>query len=281
MRSKSGDTLGIKYNRLTPIEIAGKNKHSKTLVKCLCDCGQECIVIEARVRNGLTQSCGCYKNETTSARTKIDMTGQKLGRLTFIKEVAKPEALSIHWECLCDCGNTAIINGTLARVGHTMSCGCLKQERLLASVTTHGKSSDPTYFLWNGMHQRCYNTKHHSYKNYGERGIKICDRWHDFENFYEDMGDKPEGLSIERLDVNGDYCPENCIWDNSSNQAFNIRLRTNNTSGRTGVTLDEGLWLARIWKNKICYTLGRFEKFEEAVAAREKAELELYGFTKD
>lgn len=124
MKSKSGDTIGTKYNRLTPIEIAGKNKHFKILVKCLCDCGRECIVIESKLRNGTTQSCGCYKSERVSARTKIDMTGQKLGRLTFIREQVVPDSINIHWECLCECGNIALVSGTSARVGHTLSCGC-------------------------------------------------------------------------------------------------------------------------------------------------------------
>lgn len=278
-KSKSGDTVGKKFGMLLVKEVAGKNNHHKTLILCECDCGKECTVIEARVRNGSTASCGCRVGVVARERFFKDMTGQKIGRLTFIKEVKK-DGKGGYWECLCECGNTTITTGTLIRVGHTTSCGCYKWEQIMAAVTSHGQSSNPTYFLWNTMHARCYYEKSNSYPNYGGRGIGVCERWHHFPNFYEDMGDRPEGLSLERVDVNKDYSPENCIWDTPSNQAYNQRLKKNNKSGRSGVSSCEGKWRARIWKDKVCYDLGLFNTFEEACEARELAEIELYGFSK-
>lgn len=278
-KSKSGDTVGKKFSRLLVKEVAGKNVHHKTLVICDCDCGNTCTVIEARVRNGLTASCGCLRDEASRERFFKDMTGQKIKRLTFIKEVRK-EGSGGYWECVCDCGTTCVVDGALVRFGHTTSCGCYKWEQILAAVSSHGQSSNPIYFLWNTMHARCYNENSNSYPNYGGRGIGVCERWHDFPNFYQDMGDKPEGLSLERVDVNKDYSPENCIWDKPSNQAYNQRLKKNNKSGRSGVDSCDGKWRARIWKEKICYSLGLFETFEQACEARESAEIELYGFSK-
>lgn len=280
-KGRSGDTVGKKIGKLLVLETAGKNQHSKHLVKCLCDCGKETIVIESRVRNGLTQSCGCNTAIASRKRFFKDMTGEKIGRLLFIKEVFD-ERPGAYWECLCDCGTVTIVHGGLVRGGHTTSCGCFKTEQILKAVTKHGKSKDLIYFLWNTMMERCYNPNSTSYHKYGERGIKVCERWQVFENFFEDMGDKPDGLSLERIDVNGDYHPDNCKWGTASEQAFNIRKRSNNTSGRTGVDLDaSGLWRARIWKDKKCYKLGYFESYEEACEARSNAELELYGFIKE
>ena len=153
VKSKSGDTVGKKFGRLSVKSIAGKNTHRKTLVRCDCECGRECVVIEARLRNGLTTSCGCRIGEVARERFFKDMTGQKIGRLLFVKEV-KTEHKSTHWECKCDCGNTTVVSGTLVRRGHTTSCGCYKWEQILAAVTKHGQSKNPIYFLWNNPRQK-------------------------------------------------------------------------------------------------------------------------------
>lgn len=120
------------------------------------------------------------------------------------------------------------------------------------------------------------------YIDYKNKNIKVCERWYKFENFYADMGERPEGMSIDRIDPYGNYCPENCRWADTTEQTYNQTRRCNNTSGRTGVRFrhERGKWEARIGyygKKKI---LGMFDTFEEAVAAREKAELELYGYNK-
>lgn len=188
------------------------------------------------------------------------------------------------WLCQCECGNLHTAQGSSVKIGHTLSCGCLQAENTAKANTTHGKSSSKEYFIYHKMINRCYNENDHKYLNYGARGVVVCDRWlKSFSNFYEDMGDKPEGLTLERKEVNGDYEPSNCIWDTPSEQAFNQRRSKANTSGKTGVSFCDkrGLWLAKIWKETKAYYLGAFITFEEAVEARQKAELNLYGYLKD
>src|SRR5690606_2812880 len=115
------------------------------------------------------------------------------------------------------------------RTGKTKSCGCLRIETNISKGTTHGHSGTRTYQAWLNMKSRCSNKKNISYENYGGRGISICDRWlNSFENFLEDMGECPDNLTLERMDVNGNYEPNNCIWEDYSQQLFNQSLRSTN-----------------------------------------------------
>ena len=136
---------------------------------------------------------------------KIDLNKQKFGRLTVIKEAGRDKHRFVLWECLCDCGNICIVTGRRLRSGHTKSCGCLNKER----ITKHGMYKSDVYQSWKYMLYRCNNSKCANYKNYGGRGIKVCDRWHKFENFYEDMGERPIGLSIDRINNNNGYYKDN------------------------------------------------------------------------
>lgn len=151
----------------------------------------------------------------------IDLTGKKYNRLTVIEQKEPDKRGEIQWLCECDCGNTKIVASYNIRKGLVKSCGCYQRDR----VKTHGMSKTTEYLSWQHMKDRCNNPKNKHYHNYGGRGIKVCDRWVDsFENFLEDMGKKPDNsYSIDRMDVNGNYEPDNCRWATYEEQSNNMR----------------------------------------------------------
>ena len=148
---------------------------------------------------------------------RIDLTGYKFGRLTA-QHVVNNSKTGTYWSCLCECGKIANVFIGHLRSGKTNSCGCLA----LDSHRTHGQYRTPAHISWCSMRARCLSKNTNGYDRYGGRGIKICSRWDDFANFLEDMGERPEGQTLDRKDSNGDYTPDNCKWSTLAEQGSNM-----------------------------------------------------------
>lgn len=152
--------------------------------------------------------------------------GQRYGRLLVLaraRSIVRGKRLRIVWQCACDCGSTRDVVGCELRRGSTRSCGCLHLEGLLDRSTTHGRTGTPTYKSWAGLVQRCTNNANPDWAHYGGRGITLAARWRQFSNFLADMGERPPGTTIERVDNDRGYEPDNCVWGTRAQQALNRR----------------------------------------------------------
>lgn len=182
-------------------------------------------------------------------------------------------------EVICDCGTQKTVRASHVDSGSIASCGCYMR----TAHITHGRTGTPEYIVFHGMLQRCNNPNAEQYMDYGGRGIKV--EWESFQDFISDMGEKPTmGHTIERINVHGNYCKENCMWvDDDGLQNYNRTRQSNNTSGRTGVFWQavSGKWAAEIRVAGQKVWLGVFENIDAAIKARELAELKYYGFNKE
>lgn len=154
----------------------------------------------------------------------VEMVGKKYNRLTVSQKYSTDNRGEVLWKCICDCGNEIVALGGNIRSGGTKSCGCLNNERIGDLRRSHNMAKSRIFRIWTGIRKRCNNCKDKSYKHYGGRGINICKRWNIFLNFYNDMKDGyKDNLTIERINVNGNYEPINCIWATAKQQARNKR----------------------------------------------------------
>ena len=210
------------------------------------------------------------------------MTGQRFGRWIVVSQAndyiePKTGQHRSRWNCKCDCENVRdVLANDLIR-GKSKSCGCYKRQISRECHTKHGLCRERVYKVYSGMITRCYNQNEKSYKYYGGRGITVCDEWkNDFKKFHDwaMANGYQDDLTIERIDVNGDYCPENCTWIPFSEQNRNKNDKTNGKVGFRGITITENKkYLVRINQIKI----GRFDDLEKAIIARKQAEIKYWG----
>jgi hypothetical protein len=152
--------------------------------------------------------------------------GQKFGRLTAVSFENHDRHGNVRWNFRCDCGESTVQYVSVARRSKISSCGCRRRELAISNgkqSTTHGMHRTTTYRSWECMCRRCRSPKDKSYKNYGGRGITVSARWDSFENFFADMGERPQGTSLDRINNNGNYEPGNCRWATTQEQAKNKR----------------------------------------------------------
>lgn len=169
-----------------------------------------------------------------------DLTGRQFGKLTVLRADgarARRDYREVLWLCRCDCGVEKTIGSRalLHKVHGSKSCGCVRSQKLVAAAysTKHGLKQHRLYPIWKTMRMRCNNPNNHKYANYGGRGIRVCERWSDFKTFLDDMGPSfTEGLSLDRIDVNGHYEPGNCRW-----ATYKVQANNRERSGRLQVVV--------------------------------------------
>lgn len=172
-------------------------------------------------------------------KVKYDLTGLRVGKLRVLERtdnVGKQPA----WRCVCDCGNEHTVMGMYLRRGTIDDCGCMRGAKMIAALGTHGMTNSPEFRSWLSAKYRCTNPSSKQWPSYGGRGITVCDRWlESFENFYADMGPRPKGTSLDRIDNNGNYEPGNCRWADQRTQSNNRRSNVVLTLGGETKTLKQ------------------------------------------
>lgn len=280
---KLKDLVGTKIKFITVVsrfEEKEDDTADTALWKVSCECGDEAVYKHKELTSKKKSTCGC------GIRTLNYQPGNRYGLLTIVEEGPRHSYANKRqvW-CKCDCGNenlTLVTTNNLVS-GNTTSCGCVGE----ASRKTHGMSNTRTYQIHEGMLRRCKPELAEDFPYHAGKGIKVCADWNprlggSFENFFNDMGEAPEGMSLDRIEVDGDYCKENCRWATNSIQGYNKGLDPNNSSGKSGVSFytRQGKWSAEIHVENEHIRLGMFANFEDAVKAREEAEIKYYGWNK-
>lgn len=292
--SKLKDLTGEVFGELTVISrtdnYVSPRGQNQTRWLCRCSCGNDTLKTSTELKSKtVTKSCGCKTPKRQIERPPLK-AGEKFNNLTVVVDEYKDSTGRYLVACQCDCNSPAFevrVDSLLSN--NTKSCGCLKVATIKKASTTHGQSDERIYRIYHAMVSRCYNENHVGYSEYGGRGIKVCDRWLEpdgegFLNFVRDIGKfYADNLTLERINTNKNYSPENCKWEGRSVQAFNRRPTRVNTSGRTGVFWYESRqrFVVKITKDGKEHWGGQYISFEQACSAASELEVKLFGFCRD
>lgn len=261
--------IGNTFGKLTVIS------RSEGKWNCTCSCGGSKSTLTSALLRGLVKSCGCLNSDVAKARQLEVNVGDRYGRLVVVSEAERVEAYKKHrrFNMLCDCGGTTTATLSALETGTTRSCGCYHRQSVSERFTTHGMTGTPTYASWWAMLQRVASVTHRNAKHYALRGITMDPRWQEFENFYTDMGERPEGLSLDREDNDGGYCKSNCRWATTLEQSHNKERKGSKKRGvRPATTAGKFIATIRIPLTEQTKYLGTFDTYEDAVASRLAAE---------
>ena len=264
---------GTKIGKLVLLRFLGRNKHSKKVWLCQCECGNTCERVEGNLKNTAIPHCGCSPHWRGTNKRFVDLSGEKFGKLTVIEHKGKDKYSHNLWLCQCECGEYIVSETNSLNTGKAQSCGCMRKELLIERSTTHNHSNTRIYNIYHGMVDRCYKVNDPDYTSYGGRGIAVCTEWlNSFEEFYNWslISGYSEELSIDRIDVNGNYEPSNCRWATMKEQGNNKRNTIRYTYNGFTHTLTE--WAEMIGsKYNTVYHRYRKGTLDNLIALKEKA----------